>query len=521
MNWRRCLYLAHRWLGIGLCLLFAAWFFSGVVMMYIGFPRLSVDERLAALPALQAESLQFGPRALLAQLDGDLQIDSLRLSTVTGRPAYLLRTAGREQLGMFADTGERFTEFGTGDALRAAAVYAESLGIAAGYGPTYLGRIGMDQWSVSSELHRHRPLHRVSLNDARGTQLYVSSRTGEVVRDTSTSERAWNWLGANLHWIYPLQLRRHGEVWYWVVVVLSLTGLVSILSGAVIGCMRLRWRKRYRGRDVTPYRGAMKLHHLLGLWFLIPLTTYLFSGLMSMGPWGIFDEDVPYATQRASYRQVPPAQSALQGSAGAEELRQVLVARPHSREVVWHWLAGWPHLYTVGGGNSREPLTMRPASVGAAVPVDWTQAALAQLNAMMTGHAVSAVDTLTAYDNYYYVHHDDWRPLPVLRVRYDDPAQSWFHIDLATGELLNCLTATGRLERWLYNGLHSLDFQFLINRRPLWDLVVIALSVAGFVLSLTSVVIAWRRLRPKSRRSPGRPARKLRPDSTAVAQPTS
>ena len=35
---KRWLYLLHRWAGITLCLFFAMWFISGVVMMYVGYP---------------------------------------------------------------------------------------------------------------------------------------------------------------------------------------------------------------------------------------------------------------------------------------------------------------------------------------------------------------------------------------------------------------------------------------------------------------------------------------------------
>jgi hypothetical protein len=49
-----------------------------------------------------------------------------------------------------------------------------------------------------------------------------------------------------------------------------------------------------------------------------------------------------------------------------------------------------------------------------------------------------------------------------------------------------------RMERWLYTGLHDLDFQALYQRRPLWDLVVILLSLGGLALSVTGVVAAWR-----------------------------
>jgi len=51
------------------------------------------------------------------------------------------------------------------------------------------------------------------------------------------------------------------------------------------------------------------------------------------------------------------------------------------------------------------------------------------------------------------------------------------------------------LRRWLYQGLHSLDFPFLYFRRPLWDIVAIVLSIGGAVLSVTTMLPALRRFR--------------------------
>ena len=36
----------HRWVSILLCLMFAAWFASGIVMIYVPFPALSHAERI-------------------------------------------------------------------------------------------------------------------------------------------------------------------------------------------------------------------------------------------------------------------------------------------------------------------------------------------------------------------------------------------------------------------------------------------------------------------------------------------
>jgi hypothetical protein len=56
------------------------------------------------------------------------------------------------------------------------------------------------------------------------------------------------------------------------------------------------------------------------------------------------------------------------------------------------------------------------------------------------------------------------------------------------------LTHTDRVARWLYNGMHSLDFTLLFQHRPLWDFGVILLCILGFAFSVTSVVLGWRRL---------------------------
>tara|TARA_R110001599_G_scaffold34184_1_gene109619 strand:- start:5388 stop:6914 length:1527 start_codon:yes stop_codon:yes gene_type:complete len=501
MKFRRWLYLAHRWLGMAMCLLIGMWFFSGVVMMYVGFPELSRDERLAGLSVLDPKALEVGPDALLWQLEPTQRIAALRLTAILGRPAWLVKTGDGNWRGMFADTGQTFSRFTPADAILASEVYASASGTRAN-GIEHQQQLDMDQWSVSSSLHPHRPLHRVKLNSPNGTELYISSTTGEVLRDTTTNERLWNWLGANLHWIYPFQLRRHVAVWHWLIVTLSLAGLTSLLTGAVVGLLRLRLRKRYRGTDITPYRGAMKFHHILGLVFLLPLTTYLLSGLLSMNPWGIFSDDLPFSRQLAAYRGGPTAADALAMGITPISLHQALGNAVDTREILWDWLGGTAHGYILDGDGNRHPLAPSPGG-------ELAQSALAQLQQVMAGYPLAATERLDAYDSYYYSHHQRWRPLPVLRVRFDDPASSWFHIDLTTGELINRLTARGRVQRWLYNGLHSLDFRFLINRRPLWDTVVIALCSSGFLFSSTSIIVAWRRLRPRHKARGSTPTRHL------------
>ena len=59
----RALYWTHRWLGIAMCLLFAVWFASGLVMMYVPFPSLSEEEYVSRLEPIDWSRVSVGPDA--------------------------------------------------------------------------------------------------------------------------------------------------------------------------------------------------------------------------------------------------------------------------------------------------------------------------------------------------------------------------------------------------------------------------------------------------------------------------
>ena len=75
-----------------------------------------------------------------------------------------------------------------------------------------------------------------ALGDAADTHLYVSSVTGQVVLDTQRVERAWNWAGSVVHWIYPTALRKHWSAWDTTVWWLSLVAMI----GAIVLTLRSR-----------------------------------------------------------------------------------------------------------------------------------------------------------------------------------------------------------------------------------------------------------------------------------------
>lgn len=75
----------------------------------------------------------------------------------------------------------------------------------------------------------------MALDDAQGSELYISSHTDEAVLDTHRSERAWNWLGSVIHWVYFTPLRMERELWRQVVLWLAFAGVILATLGLWLG----------------------------------------------------------------------------------------------------------------------------------------------------------------------------------------------------------------------------------------------------------------------------------------------
>jgi hypothetical protein len=106
---------------------------------------------------------------------------------------------------------------------------------------------------------------------------------------------------------------------------------------------------------------------------------------------------------------------------------------------------------------------------------------------------ISEVRLLEGYDSYHYSR-DRLAPLPILRVKFADPAGTWLYIDPVAGRLSGSLHRLERVERWIYHGFHSLDFAFWYYNRPAWDIGIILLSLGGLATSAIGLFVGTRRL---------------------------
>lgn len=501
-TWRtakRWMYWVHRWTGIALCVLFAVWFVSGVVMMYVPFPSFRADERVSMAKPIDWSQVRYGPQAVLERLGASAAPEEMRLEMTGGEPVYRIALGG-EQHALSALNGQEVR----GVSRQRAMEIAEAM---TGSPAETATAVDHDQWVVTRAYARIAPFWRVRMADGAGTDIYVTQKTGEIVQNTDRTERFWNWLGAVPHWIYFEVLRVHQEPWRQVVIWTSGIGIVGSILGVWLGMLRVRLKRRYASGSTSPYRGWMKWHHIVGLIGGVFVITWVFSGWLSMSPFGGLPSGESVAKRYAGEpdpRFAPTDLARLAASAeGARELRFVHIG-------------GSPVILAVDGDGRKRALdgvTAAPAAPSLAAIEERAAAAV------RNGTLVRS-QTLTGYDAYWYATGDprrDARPLPVLRLTFDDPHATWLHIDPATGELLAQTDSGRRGYRWLFSALHSFDLPVLLAHRWLRDSLMIVLSLFGLIVSVSGVAIGWRYLR---RRKPARPPNsetRIGPGATASA----
>ncbi len=471
----------HRWLGIATCLLFLVWYVSGIAMMYARMPVLDPALRLERLPPLDAGNVRLSVAEAWAQTGQSGSWKQAHLTTITGRPAYRFLTAGGDRVVSFADQPSVRRSFSLVEATASLRNFVPD-----GQAFRWLGVLDApDQWTVQRLYTEHLPLYHAALDDTAQTEIYLSSRTGEVILQTDRQSRMLAWLSAIPHWIYLRAIRVFADEWRWGVIFVSFVGSAMALLGIVVGIWRYSPARKYRNRELgpqpTPYTGAKKWHHYSGLVFGVLTLTFAFSGALSLNPGRWSTGSAPTAKQANAFSG---------GPLRPQRFSTVPALPPGAKELEFAQVAG-SALYR----THSQPWRTLDGRVFAAPSQDQL---LASVRAAVGGAAITSVRLLHSYETYYY-DRKYRKPLPVLEVKCNDAAQTWFYVDPATGLPVNRYEWSGRWERWAYHGLHSLDFPGLWQIRPLWDVVVIVVSLGGIYLSWTGVQIGWQRIRPRRR----------------------
>jgi uncharacterized iron-regulated membrane protein len=533
---KRLLFEVHRWVGIALALFMLLWFFSGLVIIYAEPTTPSRAQQLAHSESLLPESnwLSAGEawersavqrKELAGKKPADGQgankspgaegknaaatdvmkprssranpIVEARLVLQAGVPVWLIEDAKGQRFAVSAVDGA-LHQTSAEQALNIASSWINpDAGIAAKNAfnidrtVQYIETI--EKPAILRNQDALRPFHRIAVEDGAGSELLISARTGEVVSASTRIERGLYWAGNWVHLFRPLDLIGLGESRADILTWTGFAAVVAAFTGLIVGW--LRWRpgvfgkKTYSEGRVHPYRNFWFKWHFWGgvIGGLLALTWGL-SGFLSGNPWQVFSPANPSKEELVRY--VGGEDPSVAQSWRAEP-RVPGVNEADVVELVWRRLGD----ETVQLAYTRDGRRL-PQTVSNTIS-NFSDASLLAAVQRIAGDSPIAAQTLVhEYDSYYYLrYHRDVadRPLPVLRVELGDAVGTHFYIDPQDGRLLSKQDRSRRVFRWLYSALHHWDFGWLYQR-PLWDAWMLTWVLLGLVLSVTAVVIGWKRL---------------------------
>jgi hypothetical protein len=458
-------------------LMVSLWFTSGVVMLFVARPQLDEAERLAGLPVFDTSGVQISPLAAWRALGLPDEPTTIRLNASGGKLAYRI-LIDKKWYVVDAENGKLLPPIDREQARKLARDYG-------GLGQIEeVNRVDLDQWTVYRRFDPFRPFWRVEFLD--GREFYISMGAGELVLDTTTDERIWNWLGSVIHWIYITPLRQHTELWRNIILWFSFAALILTLTGLWLGLQRLRLRLRYSGGRITPYRSGWKRwHHLLGLAGAIVLVSWLLSGWLSMAPFGLAEAPRKPDT---SYTLFMPA------------LASVLDPGRTAKEIEWNQVGNT--VLRVEKHSEGSLISLNGMSAVATLTLNDLEGLVRE---MELGPIKRSAWLYESDSRYYPLRHHP-RSFPVARFELDDQHRTVLYISPSDCRIKAVSNRDDFAYRWLYHGLHRLDFPFIVEYPFLRDMAVIVLSILGFSISLSGCVLGWHRIMRNStgQSKPGR-----------------
>lgn len=340
----------------------------------------------------------------------------------------------------------------------------------------------LDQWIPRTKFLPHMPIYKVLLNDKEQTTCYISSKSGEIIQKLTFEDKVWAWLGPIPHWIYFKTLRINTDAWRYVVISLSSLGVLLALLGIILGINRTHIARK-KNKTLTPYKKKwFRWHHYLGFTFGLLIFTWILSGLLSMNPLKWASEDSLTEEEASIWKGAN--YSLLDSNNQFKTVISKLSQNHHSKEIKFTLYNAQPYLVSYNHDNNVKHIQLNDNSeIINAANMDTFKSMILKLKPNTT---IIASDALNDYDDYYYNKHRTL-PLPIYRFKLKDEQRTWYYVNPQTLSVVKKMQTDNKLERWLYNGLHSFDFPVLFFKRPLWDIIVIVLLLGCTALSFTGV----------------------------------
>ncbi len=486
---KRILSNVHKILGVALSVLFLMWFLSGFVMIFHGFPKVTIQDRLEKQQTLS-------PNLPDAECLGRLFIDTMKVSSLAldmhlDRPVFSVQNKSMSNR-IYADSLTPVEKLESEDIQQ----------LVKQWNTSSVEKVDTlwesDQWLMPRKLTKDAPVYKYSFADEQSHELYISSVSGSVLQYTNREERIWAWLGVIPHWVYFTPLRQNQPVWIEFVKWTSGISCIMCLSGMILA-IRLLWRSRKKGFKCPYKKRWYRWHYISGLIFGVFAITFAFSGLMSL-------TSLPDWLKKKPKNKVENTQSMRGSMRGASAInlnefkldyRLLISEFEDVKSLEWATYQGKPY-YKVATLNDQlniaasDSLNIRPFVL--------TESVIHEGIKQIYGDSISyTVDLITEHDEQYYDRRKRKAPLPAYRVIVHDELNTRHYYSLETLSQQR-YDDNSRVQGVLYGGLHSFNFKFLMDRPWLWNIIMFSTMIGGTFLSLTGLVLSFKWINRKRRK---------------------
>lgn len=472
---KKILYSTHRLLGTAISLLFLMWFITGLILIYHSFPDVDIQLKDKNREAI-SENLN-SIDSLIQYIPTDEKIKRVELAQLAGQPIFTIET-NKDIYNVDQKFNRVYEPISMPQLTNIASTWVNAPILKI---DTLEKR---DIWIMYTKYIKELPIYKVYFDDNKKHELYIASKSGEVLQFTSRSERIWAYLGSIPHKLYIPALREHTDTWIRTLTTLATICFIVSLSGIILGIRAYIKRYKNMRKWQSPYsKLAYKWHHILGLFFGIFLLTWAISGMMALQKvpqWLVKTEQKLPITYKLGAHAFDLNDFKL-------NYKDIFSGISDVKQITWNYFHDIPFYKVITGSDTHyiNACTSQFSELSLSIE-DITKA----IKAIHGEDAQMKFDYLTEYDEYYL----QWKrnlPLPVYLISVDSPDNNTYYISPESGYYKH-VDDNRKARKWLFNGFHYLHIKWLMDRPVLWTIAIWTLSLGCIIVCSTGI---WMGLR--------------------------
>lgn len=481
---RAFMFSLHRITGTIIGLFFFMWFVSGLVLIYHSFPNVTRSQKYDKMDALPNSLPDI--QTIISHLpEPGKNVRDINVRSFQRQILYSIKT--KDSLyTICADTFQSAKPITT----------TTIENIVKKWNNAPVTRIDTlnerDIWIMYTRYTNEMPIYKFYFDDNDKHQLYISSRTGEVQQYTDKNQRFWAWVGAIPHKFYIPVLRKNTDTWIMSLTVGGIIAFVATLSGMYLGIYAIYRKYKVRKKVGSPYKKKWyKWHHISGLIFGVFLTTWAFSGAMSLQKipqWAI----KTYGDYKVTDKQLRGKHLSIDKY--MLDYESLLSKYQDLKQIEWSNFQDVP-IYKIIVGDKEISIDASSKEIKELyLPQDQIEKAVRKIHGEEQTIDISVINE----SEEYYLEWKRELPLPAYKVEVHNADNSRYYIDPKTGNF-KYLNQNRKARKWVFSGLHYLHIKWLIDRPVLWTIAIWCLCLGGAFVSLSGVWLGIKYIRRKIR----------------------